>query len=198
MANVDRPSGLKPVKHLDGSPWNGKYNIYSVAASNSTGTEIFIGDLVTMDGTADATGKYPGVVQTTADDDTIVGVAIGFGTTPDLIANPDSLATRYRPADTLRYVAVVDDPTVIFEIQEDSDGGSIAITAVGNNADVVVGSGSTTTGLSAMELDSSDVGTTAGDLRIMRVVNRPDNALGNHCKWEVMINTHIYKTTTGS
>lgn len=196
MANVDTPFGLKPVKHLDGSPWNGKYNIYSISANDATAT--FVGDLVTMDGTADATGLYPGVKQTTADDDTIVGVAIGFGTTPDLIANPDSLATRYRPASVLRYVAVVDDPTVIFEIQEDSAGGAIAITAVGNNADVVVGSGSTTTGTSAMELDSSDVGTTAGDLRIMRVVNRPDNALGTNCKWEVMINTHIYKTTTGS
>lgn len=196
MANVDRPCGLKPVKHLDGSPWNGKYNIYSVSADDATA--IYIGDLVTMDGTADATGKYPGVKQTTADDDTIVGVAIGFGTTPDLIANPDSLGTRYRPASVLRYVAVVDDPTVIYEIQEDSAGGSIAITAVGNNADVVVGSGNTTTGMSGMELDSSDVGTTAGDLRIMRVVNREDNALGDHCKWEVMINTHIYKTTTGS
>jgi hypothetical protein len=196
MANVDKPSGLKPVKHLNGNPWNGKYNIYSIASGNGTAT--FVGDLVTMDGTADATGKYPGVKQTVADDDTIVGVAIGFGTTPDLIANPDSLVTRHRPASVLRYVAVVDDPTVIFEIQEDSVVSALTITEVGCNADVVVGSGNTTSGISAMELDSDNAAADAADLRIMRVVDRPDNELGNHCKWEVMINTHIYKTTTGS
>ena len=196
MANVDSPFGFKPVKHLNGSPWNGKYNIYSIAVGDNTAT--FIGDLVSMDGTADATGKYPGVVQTAANTILIVGVAIGFGTTPDLVVNPDALGTRYRLAATMRYVAVVDDPTVIFEVQEDSTGGSIAITAVGNNADVAVSAGNTTTGMSGMELDSSDVKAGTAQLRIMRVVNRPDNELGNYCKWEVMINEHIYNTTTGS
>jgi hypothetical protein len=95
-------------------------------------------------------------------------------------------------------VAVVDDPTVIYEVQEDSTGGSIAITAVGNNADVAVSAGNTTTGMSGMELDSSDVKTATAQLRILRVVNRPDNELGNNCKWEVVINEHIYNTTTGS
>lgn len=196
MANVDSPFGFKPVKHLNGSPWNGKYNIYYVPSTDNTA--IYLGDLVTMSGTADATGMYPGVQQTAAADITIVGVAIGFGTTPDLIANPDALGTRYRAAATARYVAVVDDPTVIFEAQEDSVGENLAITAVGNNCDVAVTAGSATTGVSAMEIDSSDKVTTAQQLRIMRVVNRPDNALGTNCKWEVMINEHIYKTTVGS
>ena len=71
------------------------------------------------------------------------------------------------------------------------------MTAVGNNADVVVGSGSTTTGSSGMELDSSDVKTATAQLRILQLVQREDNAVGDNANWEVMINEHRLTTTTG-
>jgi hypothetical protein len=196
MANLNAPFGLKPVGYFNGTPWNGKYNVYYAPVGNATA--IFRGDLVTMDGTGSADGLYPGVKQTAAADITIVGVAIGFGTTPNFMADPTNLTRMYRPTSTAMYVAVVDDPNVIFEIQEDSDGGAIAVTAIGNNADVVATAGSTTTGTSAMVLDSSDVVTTAQQLRILRLVNRPDNVLGNYAKWHVLINEHIYRTTVGS
>lgn len=196
MANTDIPFGLKPVGYFNGAPWDGKFNIYYVPSTDATA--IFRGDLVTMSGTGSADGMWPGVQQTAAGDTTIVGVAIGFGTSPNLMADPTNLARTYRPASTAMYVAVVDDPNVVFEVQEDSDGGAIAVTAIGNNANVVVGTGSTTTGTSAMELDSSDVNTVTANLRILRLANRPDNALGTNAKWLVLINEHIYRTTTGS
>lgn len=196
MANTNAPFGFRPIKHLNGNPWNGKFNIYYVPATD--GTAIYKGDAVTMSGTGSADGLYPGVQQAAATDATMAGVAIGFGTTPNLMADPTNLARMYRPASTAMYVAVVDDPTVIFEAQEDSDGGSIAVTAIGNNADLVVGTGSTTTGTSGMTIDSSGVGTGSAQIRIMRLVNRPDNELGDYAKWEVMINESVYKTTTGS
>lgn len=192
MANLDRPSGLKPVKHLMGGPWNGKFNIYYVGSGD--GTALFIGDVVNLAGSADSTGMYPTVTQAAAGDTDNVGVVIGFGLQPEVMGNPDNLNMKYRLADTAMYVAVVDDPFVIFEVQEDSDGGSIAAASVGLAANFIVGSGSTTTGLSGMELDSSDVSTdTAGNLRILRAVNRPDNALGNYCKWEVLLAEHVYR-----
>lgn len=196
MANTDSPFGLIPKMMFDGSPWNGKYRVYYVPSTD--GTAIYKGDLVTLSGTGSADGKYPGIQQTAAGDTTIVGVAIGFGTSPSLMFDINNLTRNYRAASTAMYVAVVDDPAVIFEAQEDSVGAALAVTEIGNNADVVVGSGSTTTGQSAMEIDSSTAVTTTANLRILRLVDRPDNVLGDNAKWLVMINEHVYRTTVGS
>ena len=193
MANLDRPAGFKPVKHLSGAPWNGKANIYYIPATDATAT--FIGDAVVLAGAASADGKYPTVAQAAAGNTTIVGVIIGFGSNPEVMGNHDDLNMKYRAASTAMYCLVVDDPFVIFEIQEDSASDSyIAATSVGLNTNIVVGSGSTTTGKSGMELDSSDVSTdTAGQCRLLRIANRPDNELGVHCKWEVLIVEHAYR-----
>lgn len=188
MANLDTPFGFKPVGHLNGSPWNGKVNAYYVPATDSTA--IFKGDAVKSAGSADATGKFPSVAQAAAGD-AIRGVVVGFGDNPYTMTHPDTPNRDYRPASIAMYVFVVDDPQVIFEVQEDSVGAALTITEVGLSTNVVVGSGSTATGKSAMELDSSDTGTdTAGQCRIMRVINREDNALGDNCKWEVLIGEH--------
>ena len=64
MANIDSPFGLKPVKYLGGSPWNGKANVYYIPASD--GTAVFVGDAVKSAGSADATGKFPTVAQCAA------------------------------------------------------------------------------------------------------------------------------------
>jgi hypothetical protein len=61
----------------------------------------------------------------------------------------------------------------------------------------VVGTGSSTTGLSAMEIDSSSKVATTAQLRLLNLVKRPDNAVGNQAKWHVMINEHVFKTTAG-
>ena len=153
MANSDTPFGFKPVKHLLGAPWNGKVTTYYVAAGD--GTAIFKGDAVKSAGAADATGKFPTVIQAAAGD-VIRGVVIGFGDNPYVMTHPDNPNRDYRPASTAMYVFVVDDPFVVFEIQEDSGANDMAATMLGLQTDIVVGTGSTSTGKSAMELDSSD------------------------------------------
>ena len=193
MANSDTPFGFKPVKHLNGNPWNGKTNVYYIPATDATAT--FRGDAVKSAGAATADGMYPTVAQAAATD-TIRGVVIGFSDTPYINVNQDNLLENYRAASVARYAFVVDDPDVIFEIQEDSVGNSITAAMVGLSTDIVVGSGSTTTGLSAMELDSSDTATAAGQCKILRAVNRPNNALGDHCKWEVLIIEHEMRSST--
>jgi len=195
MANLDRPSGLKPVKHLNGSPWNGQANVYYIPATDDTDT--FIGDAVSLTGSSDATAMYPSVIQTAAGDTTVVGVIVGFGLQPEIMSNPDNLNMKYREGSKAMYCLVVDDPNVIFEIQEDSVGNNLDADMVGLHTNITVGSGDTDSGCSAMELDSSDTASdTAGQLKIMRAVNRPDNALGTHCKWEVMIWEHAYRQVT--
>ena len=187
MANSDAPSGFKPVKHLNGNPWNGKVNVYYIPATDGTAT--FIGDAVKSAGSATSDGLYPTVAQAAAGD-AIRGVVIGFSDQPYVSVNTDNLNEKYRAASVARYAFVVDDPDVIFEVQEDSAGGSIAAASVGLSCDFVVGSGSTVTGKSGMEVDSSDVATAAGQFKLLRVSNKVGNELGNYCKWEVLFREH--------
>ena len=193
MANSDTPFGFKPVKHLSGAPWNGKANVYYIPATDNTA--VFKGDAVKSAGAADATGRFPTVAQAAAAD-VIRGVVIGFGDNPNVMVQADYPLRSYRPAATAMYCLVVDDPFVIYEIQEDSVGNSITAAMVGMSTDIVVGTGSTTTGKSAMELDSSDTATAAGQCKILRLVNREDNELGNYAKWEVIIIEHEMLSST--
>lgn len=188
MANLDTPFGFKPIKNLNGSPWNGKANVYYIPSTDNTA--VFVGDAVKSAGSADATGKFPTVTQATAGA-AVRGVVIAFSDNPYVMIHPDTPNRSYRPAATAMYCLVVDDPQVIFEAQEDSTGNSITADMVSLSTNFVVGSGSTSTGKSAMELDSSDTGTdTTGNCRILRLVDREDNALGNYAKWEVLFAEH--------
>lgn len=188
MANGNSPFGLKPVRHRNGAPYNGAVNLYYVPASDSTA--IFIGDAVKSAGSADATTGVPTVAQAAAGD-TIRGVVVGV--VPDT-----AQSLTYRAASTARYLLIADDPDLEFEVQEDAVGGALALASVGLNADIVVGSGSTTTGLSAMQLDTSTVTTSSAQLRILGFVNRVDNEFASaNAKVRVMINEHELKATTG-
>jgi hypothetical protein len=187
MANADNPNGLKLIGTLSGGPHTAKLRPYEHPSSD--GTAVYVGDLVKQSGTANADG-IPTAIQAAATD-TAVGVVIGVE------PKYSDLSVNYVEASTTRLMRVCIDPHAIYEIQEDSGGGSIAVTAVGNNADVVVGSGNNTTGSSGMELDSSDVKTATAQLRILQLVQREDNATGTNARWEVSINEHRLGTTTG-
>ena len=58
--------------------------------------------------------------------------------------------------------------------------------------------GSTATGQSGAELDSSDAKTAAAQMRILGLSTKPGNVVGANAVWEVMINEHEYKSTTGT
>jgi len=192
MANADTPFGLKPVRHLNGNPWNGKARVYYKAAGVAA---VFVGDPVELLGSADSTGKYP-TVQSLVTDDTpthIVGVAVAVSNTPYIGANASDLSARYILAASEAYIFVCDDPSVIFEIQEDGVTSTLTADDVGCNCGLTNATGSTTTGISAQELES-ELGATINTraLRLLRLVDREDNALGAYAKWEVLINLHAY------
>lgn len=163
MANKDNPSGLKVAKHANGGTHRpNRYFIASGLASN-----IFRGDGVIPVNTnkrinvAAATNRLIGVFQ---------GVSY-------VNAQGEPKFDKFWPTGTtlqtgsLAEALVWDDPNLLFEVQGDED---IVEADLGAFADLVVGAGSTTTGISAMELDSSTVG--SGDtLRIEEFVDRPDN-----------------------
>lgn len=198
MANVDRPSGLSPVKHMLGVPLAATIHPYYIRSDY--GTALFIGDPVvkTGDGSntaavsapgagAFAIGTLPTINKATAGDgNPITGVIVGFA------ANPANLDQKHNPANTERIAYVCDDPYVIFEIQAD---GAIPAASMGLNAVLIyTHAGNTTTGLSGVELDTtSDVpaADASNQLLILRAVNREDNDTTlAHAKVEVLINQH--------
>ena len=187
MANIDAPRGFKPVRYVSGAPYNGSVNIYSTAAGDATA--IYVGDPVTIaaSGTAQVVnGDTYADVDQAATGNIVTGVVVSV--LPD---TRDSLV--YRAASTLRLLAVCDDPDVLFEIQEVSGGTALTANAIGLNADFVVASGSATTGFSGVELNNSgEASTNTLDVKLIGIVNRVDNAIGEHCKWLVRINRHRY------
>jgi hypothetical protein len=193
MANTDAAFGFKPVGHALGLDWTQCVNPYYFAAGESTAT--FKYDLVSLAGSSDTLGEYPTIAQTAAAG-AILGVVIGFSNTPYISADVTNLARKYRPASTAMYGWVVDDPFVIYEAQEDSADNDMDADMVGLATDIAVGSGDTTTGISAMELDSSDTATGAGQMRILGLVRRGTNALGSYAIWRCMINEHQLRTGT--
>lgn len=202
MANPDAAFGLKPVRHLDGSAWNGRTTNYLIPAAD--GSAVYVGDLVIKEGTvgAGAAGLtvngidcegMPTVIVAGATSTTIVGVVVGF------LPLQSNLETLHRAASTNRVALVVDAPDVIFQIKEDSVGNNVAADQVGNNFDTAYTAGSSTTGRSAVELDSSDTtGTATAQLRLLGLSKKPGNALGSDAVWDVLINEHFFKSTTGA
>lgn len=199
MANKDTPLGLVPIRHSNGAPYNGAYSEYYVPSTYATA--LGVGDPVIITGTSNTAaykGNAPGTLPeinkaTAAGGNYISGVIVGFNLLPD------DLSKTYNAASTERIVYVADDPDLVFEIQEDSAGTVLDATDVGLNVDLVyTHSVSTTSGKSGAELDRSTVNTTSTlQLKIRRLVNRVDNALGDSAKWEVTINLHTQRYLTG-
>lgn len=199
MANANTPMGLVPIS-ANGSPYWGRCRVYNVPASD--GTALFVGDPVIAAGSADAYGVPTATRATAAGGAFITGVMVSVVNGPAAGANAALTVTRdqtrHRLASTNTYIMVADDPDQLFVIQEDGVGGALAAANVSQNADLIAGSGSTTTGQSGWLLDSSTANTTATlQLRIIELMRGPDNAIGTSAKWVVKINLHSLMNTTG-
>ena len=193
MANANTPFGLVPVKGLSGQI---STDYYYVPASY--GTALFINDPVVITGTSNTVnvttaglhfpaGSLPEVNKTTAGTtNKSTGVIVGF------LPNFDGTDKAYNPASTEAIAIVANRPEQLFEIQEETAGTPLDVNSVGLNANLVFAeSGSTITGLSGAELDTSTPATTIGfQLRIVRLIDRADNAIGQHAKWLVRFNQH--------
>jgi hypothetical protein len=186
MANADAPRGLSPVRYLGGAAYTGATSLYFVPAGDSTA--LFVGGLVKLAGSADADG-VPTVTGNVTTGDAVVGVV-----TSVVPVTRDS--TIYREASVARYVNVADDPNLLFEVQEDSTGAALAATAVGNVADLAtITAGSTVTGFSTMEIDSSTAtasGDGTQDVLIHSLARAEDNAIGTNANWLVRLNNHAF------
>ena len=175
MANVDGKYGL--ALHED----NSQSNLMLCVIPSGDGTATFVGDaVVLLDANAIKIngGPYAMAVAQAAATNPIFGVVMGFQ--QHTVASGMDLGRRHRPASTSMYCLVKPaHPLDIYRIQCDDDTETIAASDIGCNADIVVGSGSTITGLSGMELDSNTTAATAGlQLRVVGFVDRPSNQVG--------------------
>lgn len=202
MANINAPKGFVPIRHIDGSPFNGQLIPYLIPASDGTATGI--GDVVIHAGSAGTAGQVVGgmdvegiptigraTVGTSGQN--VVGVVRGF------LVDPTSLGTKHRLASTARVALVVTDPTVVYEVQADEVTTPLVAADIGNNISFNVSSVNATTGISQVTIISASKATTATlPFKLLGLVKRPDNAFNtggastDQAKFEVMLNTQIF------
>jgi hypothetical protein len=196
--NADRPRGMVPIRHLNGSPWNGAMEIYFHTADDAVA--IYKNSLVssavglTTPGD-DPLGIYQSIIMSTDSDEDILGVAVAFGNTPQICARVNDLnAANYCPLSVAMYVGVIIDPTVVYLIQD--DGTTLTAAQIGMNTTTVGNAnGSTTTGRSSCELEQGSMASTVNGLplKTLRLHPRVDNELSAWADWEVVINANVYK-----
>lgn len=200
MANTNAPFGLRPVRYRNGSPWNGQVQRYLLPSTDSTA--MYIGDPVTLAGSAGADGSFVNGIPTTGMPTISIGLAGAkiLGAIVGFEPNPSALDQTYRAASVARVALVVDDPNIVFHIQEANSGTAIAAADVGLNANFVSGTGSTATGFSGYVLDNTTEAVTASlNLKLLRLAPIETNeAYAVAQLWEVCINDHLFSQgTTG-
>jgi hypothetical protein len=185
MANVDKPFGLKALGNLSAT---GAQKQYGYVIADDQAGAIYQGDLVTVyDGYL---VQFDPATHTAA-----VGVFNGCFYNDPTTQKPTW--KNYYPGSvdvTIGQIQadVIDDPSQLFIIQAAS---SVTQAHVGWNADVSVGTGNATTGVSGMELAGTPAKTAALNLKIVGLYNVPSNEYGSFAVVVVKINEHVYGST---
>lgn len=195
MANTAAPFGLRPVRYRNGSPWSGKVTPYYVRSDDATA--IYRGDPVVIIGESnqsEISGFMPGALSAVTI--ATAGDTPGTGTLITGVMWGVYDATResntYRAASTEQIIFVVDDPDVVFQIQDSGDG-TPTYDWVGLNAVLKSGTGSTATGLSGWTLDANGdppAADQSNQLLITNLARIQNNELDDYAVWEVLINQH--------
>ena len=177
MANKDAAFGGRPIRHLTGGVI--RANEYKMVYEY--GANVFTGDFVKLAAT--------GYIQVAGAGDRLLGVFNGCKYTA---SNGEIIFKRYWPTGTATLnngdvtAYVYDDPNIVWAIQSS---GSADFADIGNLANHVAGTGSTSTGQSGFEINGS-TGTGTAGLRILGLYNEPKNAYGTNGVLEAVIWEH--------
>jgi len=186
MANIDKAFGLKALGNLSATGAQKQYG-YEIA-DNQAGA-IYQGDLVTIVGgyiVKFAPGTHAAAL----------GVFNGCNYIDPTTGKP--IWKNFYPGSVnitqgIISADVIDDPNQLFIIQSDGD---IEKADIGKNADVIGTGGSSTTGVSTMELNNATIADTAAlNLKIVGLYNQPGNSFGVNAVVVVKINEHLYGST---
>ena len=179
MANKDAAFGAKPVRHLTGGTI--RANEWKIIGDGTSSTAIFTGDFVKLLGS--------GYIDAAAAGERMLGVFAGCKYTD---SSGNIVFKRYYPASTTTLGSgditayVYDAPHTVFAVQS---AGSTVFADLGNLGNHVAGTGSTSTGQSAHEINGT-TGTGTAGLRVLGLYNEPKNAFGTNVVLETVIWEH--------
>jgi hypothetical protein len=179
MANRNAPFGLQPHRHLTGGiiRASDRYRIASALAS-----DIGVGSRVVETGTSDAFGNPR--IDLSAVDGPCTGVFMGCSyrdSAGNVVYSKEWVSGTVTYNSEPAVALVIDDPNVTYRAQM-----SLALVAanIGLRADMTA-EAVNALGMSTQAVDSSDL---AGDaVKILGVVNRPGNEIGNYAIVEVVL-----------
>lgn len=174
MANVDRPSGFRPLRHLGG----GQIRTERLTIDPAYATAIGSGSLVVRTGT----GKN---IQLATTGGAAIGVLQGVKYTQadgQVVYRKDWPGATALKAGTVAEAICYTDPDIVYSAQHD---GTPVATNFGNLFDATAESVDAY-GNSTQEVDTSTnaSGTT---LQVLGLVDKPDNELGEFAEVEVII-----------
>jgi hypothetical protein len=125
----------------------------------------------------------------------LVGMATDGGLI--LAANPGNVfyigvALNHALAYTLSTHLVVDSPDAVFEAQDNAVSAGVVAADIGAAANIEVNAGSTKSLVSGHEINETGIhATSILDVKLLRLMNTPDNAFGPHARIEVRISRHM-------
>ena len=191
MANKDAPFGLRPIGNTVGSS---DFQMTEYLIPDNEATSIFQGDPVEID---DNNAGFIAVQEAVTNVDNI-GVFNGCLIDSDPSTGKPKFSNFYSQTNITQgkiKAFVFDNPYQRFLIQGDS-ATAAAAADIGKVADTVAThSGSTTTGISGLELDVSDLAATDGQLKAIAFTGDPqNNELAIHANYVVQFNEHAHKT----
>jgi len=196
MANIDAPFGLRPIAKLGSAPGGTtgttKYKITSGASALFTGDPVKLkadGSIEVKGGVGAITGAISGVFMGCFYTDPTTSKPTFRNNYPDGLAATDAIAF------------ISDDPDQLYIAQQDSVGSNVVAADLHTNANMVMAAGSTTTGMSKAEIDSSTAatGNATHMLKLMDFYDTPSNdATANNSVLVVKINNHELGAHTGT
>lgn len=199
MTNIIGPRGFIPSRYRNGANFSGAVNLYHIPSTDAN--QFNPGDAVKSSPNSDANG-VPDVTKALGTDTirgVIVGILVSPPNQPSIMGMNLDLTVQNTPGVGKQhdyYVLVADDPAIIFEIQDDG-ATALTSTAANKNATFTVANPIFPQQNSATVLSTSSVATTQSlSLRIMGLVQRPNNAFGLNANWLVTFNQHEYMGNT--
>jgi hypothetical protein len=194
MANVSEKFGLRPYRKLDGTPLVGAQNRYTIASNYATA--IYQGDMVKVvtSGNIERHSAANDAGNSTA----VVGVFNGVFYTDPTTQKP-TYKNYYPGSITASDITafVVDDPDAVFLVDADE---AFTRADLYKNYAVTNTTGVTQTGISKVQLDVSNSGTTVSFvLQAIDISQDPDNSdtATSNANILVRINHHQYRSRTG-
>ena len=197
---VSAPYGLQPINRVDGLPYAGA--VRQIAIASTYNTPIYNGDIVRIAAGGTVVKSTVTVNSTGAAANYTSGVFVGV---QHVNAQGQTVQAQYYPgnaAATSAVAYVVDDPMAAFKVAVTLSNGAMSTvnqSAVGANFSIRQGTGSNTTGDSAVSVYVTDTQGNASTLPLRVIAVVPDTATNATAFTEVLVkfNNHQYNVTTG-